>query len=62
MSKKATRLWMIAMIINLVLNVMIHFCSSCNETLNYLASTVAAFALGFFIQEYHYGKNEGQKA
>ena len=58
MSKKVIKVWTIAMSANLVFNVLMHFCTTCNETLNYLASTIAAFALGFFLQEYFYGKSE----
>ena len=57
MSKKEIKIWTIGLVINLVLNILIHFCGSCNMTLNYLASIMAAFALGIFIQEYCYGKN-----
>ena len=58
MSKRAIKIWTICLAANLILNVLMHFCISCNATLNYLASIIAAFALAFFVQEYHYGKNE----
>ena len=58
MNRKKVKIWLFAMIINLIFNVLMHFCVSCNITLNYLASVIAAFALGFFVQEYYYGKND----
>ena len=57
MSKNTIRIWLIIMVINLMINMAMHFCTSCNNTLNYLATAIASFAVGIFIQEYHYGKN-----
>ena len=58
MSRRTVKVWVLALLINLVSNLVMHFCGTCNTTLNYISSIIAAFALGIFIQEYCYGKNE----
>ena len=56
MKKKTAKIWMIALAINLILNIALFFCTSCNVTLGYLASVIGAFTLGFYVQEYYYGE------
>ena len=56
MKKKTAKIWMIALAINLILNIALFFCTSCNVTLGYLASIIGAFTLGFYVQEYIYGE------
>ena len=58
MKRKTVKYITWALLINLFLNIAMHFNIECNASLNYIATTIAAFALGFYVQEYCYGKSE----
>lgn len=58
MKKKTIKVITWALIMNLLMNVSMHFFVKCNTELNYIATTIAAFAVGFYVQERYYGKSE----
>ena len=43
MKKKKKMVWMVILSLILFLNLLMHFVSSCNITLNYLSTALAAF-------------------
>lgn len=49
MSKKKKTVWTIILSLLLALNLLMHFFTTCNATLNYLSTAVAAFSLGLFL-------------
>ena len=49
MKKKKKMVWMVILSLILFLNLLMHFVSSCNITLNYLSTALAAFSLGLYL-------------
>ena len=58
MKKNTIRFITWALVMNLLMNIAMHFFVICNASLNYIATAIAAFAVGFYIQEMYYGKSE----